>query len=255
MKTTITVIAMALLVQLAHAGKDLNEFKDVQKVKVTTHWGDLEVIGTPALETEDFSLEIRHTDSSNKPSFIESNLDKFVSIRRVGGQLFIEARDPVGFESIDMYLRVPSYIKVELELLRGGNILAENLSQGLEINSLNGSVEARDISGNALITAANGEIKASFKQLDAEKPISLVTMNGGVTVSLPENAQRDVKLRSRKNGYVMSDFELGTRENITNLNQAVYSKSPIRNSATINGGGALLYLSTENGPLAIRKYR
>ena len=80
-------------------------------------------------------------------------------------------------------------------------------------------------------------------------------MNGGITAVLPENTKRDLRLISRKNGYVESDFNIDSDKKIINLNSKQYSKQPIINAARINGGGSLLFLSTENGPIAIKKLK
>jgi len=138
-------------------------------------------------------------------------------------------------------------------LKKGGNIFVNNFTNGVEINSLNGSVKLNGICEYALVNATNGEIKAEFDKINRNKPISLITLNGGVTVVLPGNSSRDLRLISRKNGYIESDFDIDTEERILNLNQKRYAKQAIINKGKINGGGSLLFLSTENGPIAIKK--
>ena len=169
--------------------------------------------------------------------------------------LYIQSREPKGFESIDLNLNIPEHLFLEITLLKGGNIYAHNFKHGVEINSQNGSVKLEQISKYALVNAANGEIDASFSSIDKNYPISLVTMNGGITAALPENTKRDLRLISRKNGYIESDFSIDSNKEIINLNSKQYSKKPIINTARINGGGALLFLSTENGPIAIKKLK
>jgi DUF4097 and DUF4098 domain-containing protein YvlB len=137
--------------------------------------------------------------------------------------------------------------------LKGGNIYANNFKHGVEINSLNGSIKLEHIGKYALVNAANGEIYASFSTIDKNHPISLVTINGGITATIPENTKRDLRLISRKNGYIESDFKIDSNKKIINLNSKQYSKEPIITTARINGGGSLLFLSTENGPISIKK--
>ena len=154
---------------------------------------------------------------------------------------------------MDLKIELPQVIFAKVILLKGGEVSVENLRSGLEIQQLNGSVKAADIGQFALISAANGSVDISFKRMNEQLPTSLVTMNGGITVTMPAKSKRDVRLVSQKNGYVLSDFDVSNSDKVDGWNKAQYSKQPISLSGTINGGGELLFLSTQNGPLILRK--
>ncbi|MBT8219374.1 MAG: hypothetical protein KJP00_06105 [Bacteroidia bacterium] len=230
---------------------DLSVYDDIESVTVTSYWGDINVIGTEASADRVFTMEVVHTDSENNAVRLDQ-IEGYVDLSVENKQLYIETRTPEGFESIDLNLKIPAHLFLDLKLIKGGNIYADNLKNGVEINILNGSVKIERIGKYALVNAANGEISAEFENIDSDKPVSLVTMNGGITVSLPGNIKRDVRMISRKNGYIQSDFPLASGDKIS-LNTKQYSKTPIIHTARINGGGALLFLSTENGPLSIKK--
>ncbi|WP_422104449.1 hypothetical protein [Winogradskyella sp.] len=250
---TIKCIALAILFICcikSYSQKNLSEYKDIEGVFIKSHWGDIKINGTNS--KEEFNITARYTDTSKKPKTIE-DLTQYLTFEVVKKKLFIQARVPQGFESIDLNLNLPKTLFLEIELLRGGNIFASGLKNGVEINSLNGSIKLEQIGKYALVNAANGEIDASFSHIDKNYPISLVTMNGGLKITLPYNAERDIRLISRKNGYIVSDFNLDADKEIINLNVKKYSKQPIINTAKINGGGALLFLSTENGPIELNK--
>ncbi|WP_299519115.1 hypothetical protein [Winogradskyella sp.] len=253
MKTMKCILLTILLTAnaIGFSQQELSEYKDIEGIYITTHWGDIDVNGTDGQE-EVFNISAIFTDTSKQPKPID-NLSKYLKFEVLKKKLFITARTPKGFESIDIKLNIPSHLFLEIELLKGGNIYVNNMQHGIEINSLNGSVKLDQIGKYALVNAANGEINARFSHIHKDYPISLVTMNGGVTATLPKDTARDLRLISRKNGYVESDFSLETDKKIINLNIKVYAKQPIINTARINGGGALLFLSTENGPLAIKK--
>lgn len=251
LKFTILILFL-ILNSKSYSQKSLDEYKDVESVCITSYWGDLKLTGTKG--ANQFSMEAVYTDTSKKPILLK-NLTNYITLKVKNKKLFIQVRKPKSFESIGLNLKIPTHLFVEIKLLKGGNIYASNFKNGIEINSLNGSVKLERISKYALVNAANGEVNVSFNKIDGKTPISLVTMNGGVTAVLPGNAQRDIRLISRKNGYVESDFIIASDEKIINLNTKKYAKQPIINSARINGGGALLFLSTENGPITIKKIR
>ncbi|MBT8299973.1 MAG: hypothetical protein KJO63_01460 [Maribacter sp.] len=257
MKTSKYILSILLLI-FSHnvfSQKDLSNFKHVERVHVTSYWGNIKAVGTTfgnVGNEKGFNLSVTYTDNSNISKKIDDVIN-YVSIEEKNKTLYIETRLPKGFESIDLDLKIPADIFLEIKLHRGGEIYVDNFNNGVEVNSLNGSVKLDRISDYAFVNAANGEITANFKHLNKNKPVSLVTMNGGVTAKLPDNCRRELRIISRKNGYVESDFEIESNETITNLNIKKYSKEAIINTAKINGGGALLFLSTENGPIAIKK--
>ncbi|MBT8256208.1 MAG: hypothetical protein KJO23_06680 [Bacteroidia bacterium] len=246
------MIVLTLISVTCYAQQDLSQFNNVRSVVITAYWGDVHVHGTKPAHNRPFYLDGSYTNTSKLPKKLKA-VSQFVSVRVSNRKLYLEVRKPEGFESVDLNLNVPQDKLVEIKLIKGGNIYAQNLKNGAEIDILNGSVRMERMGKYALVNAANGSIEVEFESVDAKMPISLITMNGGIDVKLPSNVQREVRLISRKNGYVLSDFDLESNEPITNLNSAEYSKKAISNTARINGGGSLLFLSTENGPISIKK--
>jgi hypothetical protein len=243
---------LSITINVGFSQIDLSMYNEINDVQITSSWGDIKLTGTDSSDEDTFALSAYYTDIS-KETLELKELSNFISFTVKNKKLYIKTREPKNFESIDLAVRIPNHLFIEITLKKGGNIYANNFVNGIEINSFNGSVKIENIRSYAFVNAANGEIEASFNDVDKSKPISLVTMNGGVTVRLPKDAKRDIRLISRKNGYVESNFNLNTDETILNLNQKQYSKKPIINSSRINGGGALLFLSTENGPIKINK--
>ncbi|WP_445381577.1 hypothetical protein [Robiginitalea sp. IMCC43444] len=247
------VLLLMLASFLGYGQTNLSEYQNVKSVFVVSQWGELSVTATKKGDNRPFQLSAAYTDTSHNKQRLSRDLAPFISITEEAEVLYIKAREPKGFESVDMELRLPEELFVNLQLIRGGNIYVHGLKGGLEVNILNGSVRLEALGNYALVNAANGSIDASFASLDPRKPVSLVTMNGEVSVSLPEDASREVRLISRKNGFIRSDFQLQGAADIKELNISEYANYPISYRTSINGGGSLLFLSTENGPLRIRK--
>lgn len=253
MKQILKITLILLVCIKVNAQKDLSNFNEVDGVIVKSYWGEINIIGTDKIESDSFSISIIHTNNYKTTKLVNDSIAEYVTFKTENRKLYIESRLPQGFESIDFTLRIPKYLFVELQLIKGGNIYVNNIKNGIEVNILNGSIKLENIGKYALVNAANGEIDIHFDKIDRTKPISLITMNGGIKVYLPKNIKRNVRLISRKNGYIESDFKLTTKEPIINLNVKEYSKKPILNTVSINGGGSLLFLSTGNGPISINK--
>lgn len=249
----LTLFALMLIASTYIFGqRDLSNYKNIEGVYIISHWGNINVEGTESNDSPEFNVEAIFTDTSKKSKNIDDFFN-YMTFEVKKNKLYIETRKPTGFESIELNIKIPAHLLLEIMLKKGGNIFVNNFTNGVEINSLNGSVKLNGICEYALVNATNGEIKAEFDKINRNKPISLITLNGGVTVVLPGNSSRDLRLISRKNGYIESDFDIDTEERILNLNQKRYAKQAIINKGKINGGGSLLFLSTENGPIAIKK--
>ena len=253
MKKINITFSLLLICTGLFAQMELPDLNQVKKIVVMNYWGDQHIQGVEPGAGK-FTLAAKYTETKSLHLDSRAELEGYVTVRRFGDVLYITARKPKGFESIDLFIHIPADIMVSSELFIGGNIFMNNLNGGVEVNSLNGSVRLEKIGGYALVSAANGEVNAQFQEVDTSKAISLITLNGGVSVSLPKSASRDVRLISRKNGYINSDFSLQSDIPIKNLNAKVYSKDPIVHTAQINGGGSLLFLSTQNGPISLKTW-
>ena len=251
MKRINITISMLIICTGLYAQMELPDLSKVKKLVVMNYWGDQHIQGVEK-GTGKFTLAANYTDTKSRRLDSKTELEGYVTVRRYDDVLYITARKPDGFESIDLFIQIPVHLTVSSELFIGGNIFMKNLRGGIEVNSLNGSVRLEEIGGYALVSAANGEVNAHFEEVDDSKAISLITLNGGVTVHLPKSASRDLRLISRKNGYINSEFTLQSDTPIKNLNSKVYSKDPIVHTAQINGGGSLLFLSTQNGPISLK---
>jgi hypothetical protein len=230
---------------------NLPDLSEIDTLMVKSYWGDVIVNG---VSNERVGMEVVYTDSANKRKKINNNgSPQYYDLQVVGRSLELSARSPKGFESIDFVINIPKRIFVNVEIIKGGEIILQNLVNGIEVNHRNGSFKGRNIGNYAMLNLANGSIDISFNSVNRSRPVSLVTMNGGITVSLPKNVQRDVRFISRKNGYLWSDFELMGVLPAMQLNVRSYSKEPIDGILKINGGGRLLFLSTQNGPIEILK--
>ncbi len=245
-------LLLCLLISAAGVAQvEMLNMSNIDTLFVKSYWGNIEIKGNSANRGQ---LQAIHVNSKGKRQpILSSHSERFFTTSISGRTLRIKAQEPNGFESLDFSLEIPKKVFVKAELIKGGEIILRNLHNGIEVNQLNGSLRASNLGEYAMVNLANGSIDMSFQKLNPNKPVSLVTMNGGITVRLPEGIKREVRLISRKNGYLRSDFNLTGVMPKVNMNVREYSKKPIEGRVKINGGGQLLFLSTENGPIEILK--
>ena len=163
---------------------------------------------------------------------------------------------------IDLTIQVPMNTSLELHAVNNGGIKVENVNGGIEVENVNGGISLSRISGSAVAQTVNGDVTATFTRLDGKTPLSLITLNGDVDITLPAAAKVDFKLKIDNQGEIYSDFEL-TLQNKTektvedkrahggryhlSINKTVFG--------SINGGGQEITLKTFNGDILLRKVK
>lgn len=161
--------------------------------------------------------------------------------------------------TIDLTIQVPRRTSLRLSTVNSGNILVENIRGELELNNTNGSIEAYHISGSVVCNTTNGKVQVTFDRVEPEKPMSFVSFNGKVDVTLPEDIQCDVKMKSEQ-GEIYSDFEIELEDRprlVQEDSRRRGGKYKVRVESamygTINGGGPEFHFSTYNGSIYIRQ--
>lgn len=262
MKTLLVLIVLFLTNPMIQAqGNTLK--RDVSQnqpemLSVDVYWGNILV---EAHNRRTVEIDVFHTDTSKKKKKIDSALWKqFISYEEDGDAIKILSRRPGQgvFESIDISVKVPASMFVKARIVKGGELSITGVMSGVEVDHRNGSVELKALGSHAIVNAANGSITASFDSIDPDKVLSFVTLNGGISLKLPESVSRDVRLISRKNGFVVTDFELPgvnapVKVDEQSITDSSYLKNPISVHSKIKKGGPLLFISTENGPISIKK--
>jgi hypothetical protein len=161
---------------------------------------------------------------------------------------------------IDLTIQVPLNTSLELHTINNGDIKVENVSGEIEVANVNGAIILSRISGSAVAQTVNGDVTVTFTRLDGKKPLSLITLNGDVDVTLPATAKVDFKLKIDNQGEIYSDFELAlqnksekTVEDKRSHGGRYQVKIDKTVSGSINGGGQEITLNTFNGDILLRK--
>ena len=198
--------------------------------------------------------------------------DKHAGMKRLkadGGGLEIEEsrnvmeiRVPAWKADIDLIIQVPMSTALELHAVNNGGIKVENVSGDIEVANVNGGITLSRIAGSAVAQTVNGDVTVTFSRLDGKKPLSLITLNGDVDVTLPATAKVDLKMKIDNRGEIYSDFEIAlqnksekTVEDKRGRGGRYQVKIDKTVSGSINGGGQEITLKTFNGDILLRKVK
>ncbi len=107
-----------------------------------------------------------------------------------------------------------------------------------------GSAALVGLTGPLDLKTYKGEVRAGFARLSGE--VRADTYKGDVTLTFPAGAAFDLSADAGRRGEIVSDFE-GTGPIRSSR------RSGFRSSATVNGGGPHVTLSTDKGKLSIRR--
>jgi len=172
----------------------------------------------------------------------------------------MEISVPAWKADIDLTIQVPLNTSLELHAVNNGGIKVENVNGDMEVVNVNGGISLSRIGGAAVVQTVNGDVSATFSRLDGKTPLSLITLNGDVDVTLPAAAKVDFKLKIDNHGEVYSDFELALQnksEKTVEDKRSRGGRYQVRIDKTvfgsINGGGQEITLKTFNGDILLRK--
>ena len=114
----------------------------------------------------------------------------------------------------------------------------------LTLDTYKGSATLAGLSGALDLQTYKGEVRAGFERLSGD--VHVETYKGDAVVTLPSKSGFELEADAGRRGEIASDFE-GTGPVRSSR------RSALRSSATVNGGGPRVTLSTEKGRLAIRR--
>ena len=114
----------------------------------------------------------------------------------------------------------------------------------LTLDTYKGSAALVGLTGPLDLNTYKGEVRAGFARLSGE--VRAETYKGDVTLTFPAGAAFELRADAGRRGEIVSDFE-GTGP------VRAHRRSGALSSATVNGGGPRVTLSTDKGKLSIRR--
>ena len=109
--------------------------------------------------------------------------------------------------SVEYSLTIPRKAVLESIELVNGSIDIEGVEGSVKASSINGHVSATGLMGDVKLSTINGPLKATFISLGDDRPISLGSVNGGVTVIIPSDANAAIRAGT-VHGAISNNFGL-----------------------------------------------
>ncbi len=153
-------------------------------------------------------------------------------------------------------LQVPYGVVLELRTVNDGDIRVDDVRSVVELENVNGKIEALGILGINNVRTVNGEIVLGFLEMPRDGG-SVVTVNGDVELVFPSTPNVHVSMKTF-NGGLFSEFAYKRRDNTSHIESKrsdgtyVYTSSG-GTEISIGKGGPHWFLETLNGDIYIRK--
>ncbi len=131
------------------------------------------------------------------------------------------------------------------------NYLISNLENEITVTSINSNFKIENIKGPLVLNATNGSAEVKYSEVKTSKPISIVTVNGYVDLTLPASLKADMQLQSM-NGEAYTDFDIKEESSAPDMN--LPGMNMFIMEGKINGGGSLkINIHSINGDIYLRK--
>ncbi|HET7694268.1 MAG TPA: DUF4097 family beta strand repeat-containing protein [Vicinamibacterales bacterium] len=122
-----------------------------------------------------------------------------------------------------------------------GDVEATRLNGDVVVTTVNGSVTFSTTGGGRASTV-NGSIRGDMGRADWSDTLSMNTVNGSITLTLPATLSTEVRA-STVNGDINVDFPMSVQGRLSRR----------RLDGTIGGGGRTLALQTVNGSITLKR--
>ena len=142
--------------------------------------------------------------------------------------------------SVHYTLHVPQNARIDKVNLVNGSLTVDKLSGEVKANLVNGKVHASDLAGTADLATVNGAIEANYNSLNNVREITLKSVNGSVSLLLPQSPNANVEA-SNVNGGISTDFPLTVKGHFVGKSM----------SGTLGSGGVKIELNNVNGSIHI----
>ncbi|HYM80781.1 MAG TPA: DUF4097 family beta strand repeat-containing protein [Candidatus Limnocylindria bacterium] len=155
-----------------------------------------------------------------------------------GGRMNVSNNDV----RVDYRVKLPRGVKLVARTVNG-DVGAHGLESDVEARTVNGSIEIAT-RGSASAATVNGSIEVEMGNSSRESALEFETVNGGITVTMPEGLGAEVEART-VNGEIETDFPLTVKGR--------FNTRRIR--GTIGDGSRELSLATVNGDIRLLSSR
>jgi hypothetical protein len=166
----------------------------------------------------------------------------------------VESRPPRfngGFNGIQIEwtIKVPKGVVLDLRTVNGG-VRLNGIANEVHAKTTNGGVQGDKLDASILeATAVNGGIDIGLAQpLESSDSIEMETVNGGVSLMLPNESKATIEARCVNGGVRVGELDIKRDDQ-----GASDFERKRRLNGTMNGGGASVKLHTTNGGIHVAR--
>jgi DUF4097 and DUF4098 domain-containing protein YvlB len=222
------------------------ELADKGRISLENINGDVQVTGGEGSQVEIIAL--KRAGTQEYLDGIEIDIEQSANAIRIETRhpnsgiksMFNWGKDSSG--SVHYTLSVPASANLDGIESVNGDVSIEGVDGLVRAATVNGAVTVTDIASDANLETVNGSVNASFRRLDGQQKANCESVNGRVTVTLPNNASASVTAETINGGIDGSDFGLKANKGFVGRDL----------EGEIGGGSARLSLDTVNGSIKIR---
>jgi len=139
---------------------------------------------------------------------------------------------------------VPGSTELDSVETVNGDVTVSGVSGNVSAESVNGDLDISDLVGDVSLSTVNGSVNAAFAKCEGEQSIKTETVNGRVTISLPESSDVQITADTLNGGINGRDFGLDTDKGFVGSDL----------NGKIGSGSARLNIDTVNGSIKIRSH-
>ena len=139
---------------------------------------------------------------------------------------------------------VPGFTELDSVETVNGDVTVSGVSGNVSAESVNGDLDISDLVGDVSLSTVNGSVNAAFAKCEGEQSVKTETVNGRVTISLPESSDVQITADTMNGGINGRDFGLETDKGFVGSDL----------NGKIGGGSARLNIDTVNGSIKIRSH-
>lgn len=145
--------------------------------------------------------------------------------------------------SVEYTLTIPRGARLDGAELVNGSLDIEGVQGDVQASLVNGEVKAGGLGGEVKLSTVNGRVEANVARLDAAKGVTLSSVNGPIVLFVPAGANAQVKA-STVHGPITNDFGWEVED-------GQYVGHNL--SGQIGTGGPRIKLTNVNGSIAIKR--
>jgi DUF4097 and DUF4098 domain-containing protein YvlB len=140
-------------------------------------------------------------------------------------------------------IAVPETTNLDSVETVNGDIRIGGVAGMVVAESVNGELNITDLENDVSLATVNGSVNADFSKCNGDQSVKAETVNGRITIALPENADVEVSADTLNGGINGGEFNLQTDKGFVGSDL----------NGKIGSGSARLNIDTVNGSIKIRK--